>query len=183
MTSGPDTTGGSEPRQAGCSCVNLVIVLSAVGIVAAFVKAGIDTGGGWGIVLGLVVGLPLAFVVAPVVVVGGLVILVMASGVLYNLLTASFEGDARGLAAEILGDDDPDAPRTVWRRWPSILILSTLAAVWAGSWLAVWLQRRPAPGSSGALALGFVVPGGFVLMWAIDRYERRQKRGGPRSGS
>ncbi len=182
MSNGPGSASGSKPGQAGCSCVNLLIVALMAGIVAAAVSAGVQAGGGWGIALGLVIGVPLAFV-APVVVVGGIVILVKASVVLYDLLTASVEGDTRGLAAEILGEDDPDVPGTVWRRWPSILIVSVLAVAWAGSWLAVWLQRRPAPGSSGALALGFVVPGGFVLMWAIDRFERRQKRGGPRADS
>ncbi len=173
MPSGPDKTIGSEPGQPGCSCVNLVIVLAAAGTLAAFVKAGFDTGGGWGVVLGLVVGVPLAFVVVPVVVVGGIVILVKVSSVFYDLLTASVEGDTKGLAAEVLGDDDPHAPTRVWRRWPSIVVLSALGAAWAAGWLTVWLRWRPDPDAWMALVFGFGLPASFALMWAIDRRERR----------
>jgi hypothetical protein len=182
MANGPDTASDSEPRQPGCSCVNLLILLAAAGTIAGFAKAGVDSGGGWMVVLGLAIGLPLAFVVVPVVVVGGIVIAVKACGVLYDLLTASFEGDTRGWASEILGDDDPDAPRRVWRRRTSIAILSALTLVWVASWMTVWLRWRPDPDAWLALIVGLGGPASFVLMWAIDRHERRQRRDKPLTG-
>jgi hypothetical protein len=182
MSTLPSSSGESAVKGLDRWWITSILAAVALGVDLAAMTWGADAGAGWWwMALGLLVAVPLAFVVATRLVILALVLVVRTCGAVYDLLTVAFEGaESRPMVVEILGEDDPDVPRPRRRsRGWAMAVLAVILCVWVVGWMAVWLRWRDHPDARMALVVGLGFPASFVLIWAIDRHEWR-RRGGSR---